>query len=119
MNKLDINLNLYRSFYYVAKYGIFTKASIHTNTSQSSLSSNVKNLEGILNKKLFERNLKDISLTNYGRDLYLKLDEIKNILDDKLSHNELNIGCTRFIAENYLADSIAIFKLLFTFFTNI
>ena len=44
MNKFDINLNLYRSFYYVAKYGGFTKASKHANISQSSLSSNVKKI---------------------------------------------------------------------------
>lgn len=45
MNNFDVNLNLYRSFYYVAKYGGFTKASKQANISQSSLSSNVKNLE--------------------------------------------------------------------------
>ena len=29
MNNFDVNLNLYRSFYYVAKYSGFTKASIN------------------------------------------------------------------------------------------
>ena len=88
MNKFDINLNLYRSFYYVAKFGGFTKASTHINTSQSSLSASVKNLEDLLNKKLFVRTSTDVTLTNYGRELYLKLDEIKNILDDELLHND-------------------------------
>ena len=110
MNKFDINLNLYRSFYYVAKFGGFTKASTHINTSQSSLSASVKNLEDLLNKKLFVRTSTDVTLTNYGRELYLKLDEIKNILDDELLHNELKIGCTRFIADNYLGDVVANFK---------
>ncbi len=110
MNKFDINLNLYRSFYYVAKFGGFTKASTHINTSQSSLSASVKNLEDLLNKKLFVRTSTDVTLTNYGRELYLKLDEIKNILDDELLHNELKIGCTRFIADNYLCDVVANFK---------
>lgn len=50
MNNFDVNLNLYRSFYYVAKYSGFTKASKQANISQSSLSSNVKNLEEQLNK---------------------------------------------------------------------
>lgn len=53
MNNFDVNLNLYRSFYYVAKYSGFTKASKQANISQSSLSSNVKNLEEQLNKKTF------------------------------------------------------------------
>ena len=110
MNKFDINLNLYRIFYYVAKFGGFTKASTHINTSQSSLSASVKNLEDLLNKKLFVRTSTDVTLTNYGRELYLKLDEIKNILDDELLHNELKIGCTRFIADNYLCDVVANFK---------
>lgn len=110
MNKFDINLNMYRSFYYVAKFGGFTKASTHINTSQSSLSASVKNLEDLLNKKLFIRTSTDVTLTNYGRELYLKLDEIKNILDDELLHNELKIGCTRFIADNYLAGVVTNFK---------
>ena len=110
MNKFDINLNLYRSFFYVAKFGGFTKASAQINTSQSSLSTNVKNLEELLNKKLFVRNLNNITLTNYGHELYLKLDEIKNILDDESLYNELKIGCTRFIADNYLLDSVVSFK---------
>lgn len=110
MNNFDVNLNLYRSFYHVAKYGGFTKASKRANISQSSLSSNVRNLEEQLNKKLFKREKSDVSLTNYGKDLFLRLEEIKTILDDELINNELKIGCTRFIADNYLADSVSEFK---------
>lgn len=110
MNNFDINLNLYRSFYYVAKYGGFTKASKHANISQSSLSSNVKNLEEQLSKKLFMRDKADVTLTNYGKDLFLRLEEIKNILGDELINNELKIGCTRFIADNYLENAVANFK---------
>lgn len=110
MNNFDVNLNLYRSFYYVAKYGGFTKASKHANISQSSLSSNVKNLEDQLNKKLFMREKSDVTLTNYGKDLFLRLEEIKNILDDELINNELKIGCTRFIADNYLESAVSEFK---------
>ena len=110
MNNFDINFNLYKSFYYVAKYGGFTKASQNANISQSSLSSNVKNLEEQLCKKLFKRDKSNVSLTNYGKDLFLRLEEIKNILYDELIDNELKIGCTRFIADNYLVDSISEFK---------
>ena len=68
------------------------------------------NLEEQLNKKFFKREKSDVSLTNYGKDLFLRLEEIKNILDDELINNELKIGCTRFIADNYLADSVSEFK---------
>lgn len=110
MEKFDINLNLYRSFYYVAKYGGFTKASKYALISQSSLSTNIKNLEDILGVKLFHRNKSNITLTIYGRDLYLKLEEIINILNDKSEKQEINIGALRFIADNYLSDAISIFN---------
>ena len=43
MKKFDINLNLYRSFYYVAKFGGFTVASKKMMVSQPALSANIKN----------------------------------------------------------------------------
>ena len=109
MNKFDINLNLYRSFYYVAKYGGFTKASKYALISQSSLSSNIKNLENILDTKLFERTSSNVTLTNSGRDLYIKLTEIANILNGNIEKKNFNIGCIRSIADNYIADAIKLF----------
>ncbi len=110
MNKFDINLNLYRSFYYVAKYGGFTKASKYALISQSSLSSNIKNLENVLDTKLFERGITNIKLTNAGRELFEKLEEIANILNGSIQKQEFNIGCIRSIADNYIADAIKIFN---------
>ena len=110
MNILDINLNLYRSFYYVAKYGGFTKASKYALISQSSLSINIKNLENILDVKLFERDTNTIKLTNAGKELYEKLEEIINILNGNIEKQEFNIGCIRSIADNYLADVIKVFS---------
>jgi len=109
MNKFDINLNLYRSFYYVAKYGGFTKASKYALISQSSLSSNIKNLENILDVKLFERSITNIKLTNDGKELFEKLNEITNILNGHIQKQEFNIGCIRSIADNYIADAIKLF----------
>lgn len=113
MNNFELNLNLYRSFYYVAKYGGFTKASNFACISQSSLSRNIANLEEILNQKLFERNISDVSLTKDGRELYLKLVEIINILSERIDTKELNVGCLRFIADNYLDTTISKFKKCF------
>ena len=109
MNKFDINLNLYRSFYYVAKYGGFTKASKYALISQSSLSSNIKNLENILDVKLFERGITSIKLTKTGQELFEKLEEIANILNGHIQKQEFNIGCIRSIADNYIADAIKSF----------
>lgn len=113
MNNFEINLNLYRSFYYVAKYGGFTKASKIVMISQSALSSNIKNLEECLNKKLFNRKISEISLTQDGKELFLKVEEVFNILNSSIEKNEINIGCVRFIADNYLDTAIIEFKKKF------
>lgn len=110
LKNLDINLNLYKSFYYVAKYGGFTNASKHIYLSQSSLSSNIIKLESLLNKKMFNRNFSDITLTDDGKILFLKLEEIIKILDYNQEKQYLNIGCVRFIADNYLDDIISKYK---------
>lgn len=110
MNNFDVNLNLYRNFYYVAKYGGFTKASNYAMISQSSLSSSIKNLESILDKKLFIRENNGIKLTNEGKKLYSKLEEIVYILNETTKKNELNIGCLRFIADNYLCSAVGKYK---------
>ena len=80
---LNVNLNLYRSFYYVAKYKGFSKASQYAFISQPSLSTNIKNLEDALNTKLFYRgkNYKEIILTSEGKELYSKLAEIITVLN--------------------------------------
>ena len=110
MNNFEINLNLYRSFYYVAKYGGFTKASKIAMISQSALSSNIKNLEECLNKRLFDRRISEISLTPDGKELFLKVEEVFNILNSSIDKKEINIGCVRFIADNYLDSAIVQFK---------
>lgn len=110
MNNFEINLNLYRSFYYVAKYGGFTKASKIAMISQSALSSNIKNLDECLNKKLFDRKVSEVSLTKDGKELFLKVEEVFNILNSSIDKKEINIGCVRFIADNYLDTAIVEFK---------
>ena len=113
MNKFEINLNLYRSFYYVAKYEGFTKASTHAMLSQSSLSTNIKILEESLETKLFYRKTNNLTLTKEGKALFSKLEEVVNILNKDIEQKELNIGCLRVIADNYLDDTIQKFKQQF------
>lgn len=49
MFQSNINLNLYKTFYDVAKYGSFSKASEYTFTSQPAISKSIKKLEKELN----------------------------------------------------------------------
>ena len=49
MFQSNINLNFYKTFYAVAKYGSFFKASECTFTSQPAISKSIKKLEKELN----------------------------------------------------------------------
>ena len=82
----NINLNLLKYFYYVAKYNSYTKAAEELLISQPSLSYSIKVLEQELDKKLFNRG-KRLELTTYGKYLYKQVDEMMNIMNG-LSFNE-------------------------------
>lgn len=73
---MNINLNLYKYFYEVAKYESFTKAAEINMISQPSLSYSVKVLEEQLGVKLFRRIGNKVVLTDKGREIYYELDEI-------------------------------------------
>ena len=73
---LNINLNLYKYFYEVAKYNSYTKAAESLMISQPSLSYSIKVLETQLEKKLFSRENNKIKLTDDGENLYNRLDTI-------------------------------------------
>ncbi len=110
MNLLNVNLNLYKSFYYVAKYEGFSNASRVMHISQSSLSSSIKNLEDNLGVFLFNREGQKIYLTSYGKDLYKKIKAVRQIMSTNILKENLTIGCIRFIADNYLDIAISKFK---------
>lgn len=86
----NINLNLYRYFYEVAKYESFSKAANSLMISQPSLSYSIKVLEEQLNKQLFIRNNHKISLTNEGLEIYNKLKKIFVELDSITNNDELS-----------------------------
>ena len=79
---MNINLNLYKYFYEVAKYESYTKAAEVMMISQPSLSYSVKILEEQLGLKLFKRNNRNIELTNDGERIYKQLDLIFKKLDE-------------------------------------
>lgn len=73
---LNINLNLYKYFYEVAKYNSYTKAAESLLISQPSLSYSIKVLETQLEKKLFIRENNKIKLTKDGEELFDMIDKI-------------------------------------------
>lgn len=65
-----INYDHYRIFYYVAKYGSFTRAAEVLLGSQPNITRTVKTLEGELGCTLFSRTNKGVKLTPEGEALY-------------------------------------------------
>ena len=63
---MDINYELYKVFYYVAKTLSFSEASKQLYISQSAVSQSIKSLETKLNQHLFIRSTKKVKLTGRG-----------------------------------------------------
>lgn len=108
---MNINLEYYRIFYYVAKAGSFTQAGEELCISQPAVSQAVKLLETSLGSKLFIRIPKGVRLTPEGEALfsyvqrgyeYIQLGEAKfqKMLD--LENGEIRIGASDMTLQFYL-----------------
>lgn len=108
---MDINMEYYKMFYYVAKSGSFTKAGEELFISQPAVSQSIKLLEESLGSSLFIRVLKGVKLTPEGEMLfsyvkrgyeYIRLGEekFKKMLD--LEHGEIRIGASDMTLQFYL-----------------
>ena len=115
----DINLNLYKVFYWVATLSSFKKASDKLCVSQPAISKQIKNLEEILGVKLFFRLNKGIKLTKEGLMLLEQVEKMNFYLEasvkyisssKKLDNGELVIGCQSHITSFYLLKYIEKFK---------
>lgn len=65
-----------KTFYQIAKYGSFTKASLGLNISQSSLSRQIMILEERMRVKLFYRESRGISLTEDGIEWFNTIEKV-------------------------------------------
>ena len=115
MLKNNINLNLYKVFYEVAKYGSFSKTAEFTYTTQSAISKSIKKLEEELETQLFYRNSNGIELTERGRELLFYVEKsYGNLLtaerlmleSENLERGKLNIGLPSHIASFFFLDKI-------------
>lgn len=118
MYKSDINLNLYKTFYDVAKYESISKAANATYTSQPAISKAIKKLEDSLGTKLFYRKSNGVELTNKGKELLYYVEKsYGNLLtaermmveDDNLKRGKLSIGMPSNVGTFYLFDKIVDF----------
>ena len=77
-----VDFELYRIFVTVADEKNLTKASKVLNISQPAVTKRIKNLEEVLNVKLFERSKSGMTLTSDGNKLYSKIKESVTILEN-------------------------------------
>ncbi|MCR5153317.1 MAG: LysR family transcriptional regulator [Lachnospiraceae bacterium] len=77
---MDINYELYKVFYYVAKSLSFSDAATELFISQSAVSQSVKTLEKRLGQTLFTRSTKKVALTKEGEMLFKHIEPAINLI---------------------------------------
>ena len=109
---MDISLELYKVFYYVATTLSFSEASRQLFISQSAVSQSIKTLEKRLNHTLFIRSTKKVLLTPEGELLLQHVKPALEMLDegeallsgDTMLKGQLRIGASDTICRYFLID---------------
>lgn len=115
---MDINYELYKMFFKVAKAGSFTKVAEDNFISQSAVTQAMKKLENQLGGTLFIRSKQGVTLTPEGRTLFEFINDSLETLNSaenlfskyqNLEKGELRINCGNTLVE------IALMKPLLRF----
>lgn len=119
---MKTNLDLYKTFYYVARSGSITQASNELMVSQPAVSKAIKTLERDLDTTLFNRKKDGVSLNNAGELLYNKISKAMELIisaeEDLSSLNNMeigtiNIGAGNTIMQRYLMPYIQEFHNMY------
>lgn len=119
---MKTNLDLYKTFYYVARNGSISGAANELMISQPAVSKSIKVLERDLNTVLFNRKKDGVSLNNAGELLYNKIKKSIELIisaeEDLTSLNNMekgtiNIGAGNTIMQRYLMPFIKEFHELY------
>lgn len=116
-----MNLELYKTFYFVSQYGSISKASEYLYITQPAVSRAIKQLEEALGCTLFTRTSKGVKLTQEGEILqkYVeqafsfislgerKINDVKNLIS-----GEIRIGASDTICKHYLIPYLKLFNTL-------
>ena len=117
---MNVDLELYRVFYAVAKHKHMTKASEELHISQPAISQSIKKLEDQLGGTLFLRSNKGMGLTEEGKMFYEyvkgALELINNAENEftsfkDLSKVEIKIGCSTTLTKLVLMNALKDFHL--------
>ncbi|MDT3699306.1 MAG: LysR substrate-binding domain-containing protein [Thermincola sp.] len=108
---MDVNFELYKVFYYVAKELSFSAAAARLYISQSAVSQSVSTLEKKMQCRLFVRNTKQVKLSPEGEILYKHVEQAFNFIKagergiteiHTLNKGEVRIGASDTICKYYL-----------------
>lgn len=108
---MDINLEWYRVFYWIAKTGSLSKAAQQMHITQPAVSHTIKQLEGSLGGQLFFRTPKGVTLTTEGEVLFHYLEQAFNFVEigekaiadmNGLQSGEIAIGASDTLCKHYL-----------------
>ncbi len=111
----NLNLNLYRVFYTVAKTKSFSESSRVLHISQPAISKHIQNLEYELNTLLFYRNNRGIELTQEAKQLLNFVEKAYNFLmlgekslqeSKELMQGKVSIGVPSALSVYYIKDQI-------------
>lgn len=117
---MNVNLEYYRIFYYVAKYGNFTKAARALNNSQPNITRAMNCLESEVNCTLFVRTNRGVYLTPEGERLYTRVSVAMKqfqLAEEELSdsagleYGSISIGATETALNIYLLDRLKKFHM--------
>ncbi len=117
---MNVDLELYRVFYIVAKHKHMTRASEELHISQPAISQSIKKLEDQLGGTLFLRSNKGMELTEEGKMFYEyvkgALELINNAENEftsfkDLSKGEIKIGCSTTLTKLILIKALKDFHL--------
>ncbi len=114
----NMNLNLYRIFYTVAKTKSFSESSRVLHISQPAISKHIQNLEYELNTLLFYRTNRGIELTKEASSLLVYVEKAYNYLmlaerelqeGKELTKGKVSVGILPYINNYYFIDKIKSF----------
>jgi len=107
---MNINLELYKVFYYVARNESITRAANEMCISQPAISKSIKTLEDQINAKLFIRKRDGVVLTEIGETIYKKISYAMELINSAEKDIEqlttfksgiINIGASKTIINEF------------------
>lgn len=119
---MDINFELYKIFYYVAKNLSFSQASSSLFVSQSAVSQGIKALEDKMGCQLFFRSTKQVKLTKEGEVLFGHIEQAFNFIKSgerniaemhSMVQGEIRIGASDTICKYYLLPYLQKFHAMY------